>query len=213
MRANRATAVAIAAISLVLALGTLLGCVGRDLGEDKEAVYRQLMEAAASVSNDEEFAAVLADLGFEADIEHARAVELAESSKGQIATKCWCDLDYPWVGPGGWVEIWSGPAQYDGIAYGGLLWGDPNYDLDLVIIVYPPNSQPQMYISAFKSSNVEYIGENCSLTGCSILPPIFQGCNIQLTQGVQASAYAAMWNMYGVSGPMVFSCCAYIEPL
>ena len=199
-------------VSLVLVAGWVAGGAMSEERIDTTDTEAWLAEVGALVErsqNPEEFGVLLQEAGYEVDSENPYPEDmfLGAAPEASFQTKCVCDIPYPWTNAGGWKLVWEGTIPHDGNAFISMIWGDPNYDLDLVVIVNPGSPNCHWGYSFYKSSNMESISENICLGNCGMHSPN----PLQLYQGDYVMVYAAMWAMYGVSGPMEFSCCGHLE--
>ncbi len=199
-------------VSLVLVAGWVAGGAMSEERIDTTDTEAWLAEVGALVErsqNPEEFGVLLQEAGYEVDSENPYPEDmfLGAAPEASFQTKCVCDIPYPWTNAGGWKLVWEGTIPHDGNAFISMIWGDPNYDLDLVVVVYPVSGSSYWGYSFYKSSNMESISENTCLGNCGMHSPN----PLQLYQGDYVMVYAAMWAMYGVSGPMEFSCCGHLE--
>jgi len=202
-------------VSLVLVTGCIVCSATPERVDtaDKEAWFCEVSALVERSQNPEEFGVLLQEAGYEVDSENPYPEDMFLGAAPELSslTKCVCDIPYPWTNPGEWKLVWKGKIPHDGNAFISMIWGDPNYDLDLVVVVYPwlgnVYGKPYWGYSFYKSSNMESIGENICLGNCGMHSPN----PLQLNQDDFVEVYAAMWAMYGVSGPMEFSCCGHLE--
>jgi len=179
----------------------------------KEEVMQQLREIAEQSGNEEEFGSLLQGAGYEVDMaeslpqDYLLGAPQVATAKATL-TKCVCDIPYPWPIPGWAKLVWNGTVPADGNAFISMIWGDPNYDLELFLVVFDSNWNFKGFAcSAYTVTNMESLNEDGCLGGCWF----HTGNPFQLNQGDHVSVWVYMSNMYGVSGPMEFSMCGHLE--
>ena len=189
-----------------------VGAVDPRAAEMKEELVRQFRELAEQSGNEEEFAALLQAAGYEVDMaeplpqEYLLGAPQAAAAKATL-TKCVCDIPYPWSIPGWAKLVWNGVMPADGNAFISMIWGDPNYDLELLLLVFDKNWAFKGFAcSAYTLTNMESINEDGCLGGCWF----HTGNPVQLNQGDHVSVWVFMSQM-GLPGPMTFSMCGHLE--
>lgn len=199
-------------LASLLCLAWGVQAVDRRAEAAKEETIQEFRALAERAASGEEFGEILIGAGYEVDMAEPCPQEYffgAGPTKGKgPLTQCVCDIPYPWTSAG-WVKlIWQGQMPATGNAFISMIWGDPNYDLDLYVLVFPvAGGFPILAFSDYTVTNMESLSEDACLGGC----PWHSGNPLSVNQGDTVYVFVYMSNMYGVSGPMTFSVCGHLE--
>jgi len=186
-----------------------LSAVERHSDVDKEELAHIFRELAERSGSEEEFFALLQEAGYEVDTAEPLPREAlfgdpaVESAKGP--TKCVCDIPYKWTSAGKIKLVWMGKAPATGNLFLSMIWGDPNYDLELIVLALNPSFK--FAFSMYTLTNMESINEDTCLGSC----PGHSGNPLHVNQGDFVLVLVYMSQMGGLSGPMTFSICGHIE--